>query len=54
MKEINYKEFSEALRKLFNPDLSDIYTLIEKHPTKDKSAVYEWNLLGKEPKKKKE
>lgn len=52
MKEINYKEFSEALRKLFNPDLSDIYTLIEKHPIKDKSTVYEWNLQGEDIKKK--
>ena len=56
MKEENkvLTEFSEALRKFFNPDLSDIYTLLEKHPIKDESTVYEWNLQGKDIKKKKE
>ena len=54
MKEENkvLTEFSETLRKFFNPDLSDIYTLLEKHPTKDKSTVYEWNLQGEDIKKK--
>ena len=55
MKEENkvLTEFSEALRKFFNPDLSDIYTLLEKHPKKDKSTVYEWNLQGEDIKNKK-
>jgi len=45
-------EFSEVLRKLFNPDLSDIYELIEKHPIKDEKKVYTWNIKGKEIKGK--
>ena len=55
MKEENkvLTEFSETLRKFFNPDLSAIYTLLEKLPKKDKSTVYEWSLQGEDIKNKK-
>jgi hypothetical protein len=45
-------EFSEALRQLFNPDLSNIYELVEKHPIKDEKKVYTWNIKGKQIKGK--
>jgi len=45
-------EFSEALRQLFNPDLSSIYELVDEHPIKDEKKVYTWNIKGKQIKGK--